>query len=232
MKTKRRILIFLIVFCLMVSPVGVRAVQAMMGDVDGSGTVDHFDAMYILQFYTGLIEKFPGESAEPEETEPPHVHDWVAATCTEPKHCLGCGTTVGMAWGHTTANGECERCGQIISVADQCSLTVDNALPCAISSYYPTGNLRSIIRIEDVTHNFEANRDGTVDLELTFSCYVISSPSGLGNFAIRLYDSAGRMVGSSESFKSYAVEGLYYTDSRSFSNLQPGEYTIKLESSD
>lgn len=30
-----------------------------------------------------------------------HEHDWVAATCTEPKTCADCGETEGDALGHT-----------------------------------------------------------------------------------------------------------------------------------
>jgi len=39
-------------------------------------------------------------SRPPVPTEPPHVHSWVNATCTIPKHCSSCGITEGSALGH------------------------------------------------------------------------------------------------------------------------------------
>ena len=41
-------------------------------------------------------------------------HKWKEATCTTPKTCSVCGTTEGNALGHTTANGTCSRCGELI----------------------------------------------------------------------------------------------------------------------
>ena len=41
-------------------------------------------------------------------------HKWKEATCTTPKTCSVCGTTEGNALGHTTANGTCTRCGELI----------------------------------------------------------------------------------------------------------------------
>lgn len=66
----------------------------------------------------------PGSSASmaaPQPTEAPateHVHDWVEATCTEPRRCISCSETQGEPLGHDwipatrTAPKTCTRCGQ------------------------------------------------------------------------------------------------------------------------
>ena len=47
-----------------------------------------------------------------------HIHTWVDASCTEPKHCTGCGETEGKALGHDwiaatcTEPKKCKRCGE------------------------------------------------------------------------------------------------------------------------
>ncbi len=77
------------------------------------------------------------ESASKPTTEPPHVHNfraatctapktctcgategsanghsWRSATCSDPKTCTVCGTTSGLAAGHSFAGGKCTACGK------------------------------------------------------------------------------------------------------------------------
>ena len=49
-------------------------------------------------------------SASP-TTEPHHIHDFSASTCTSPKMC-SCGVTEGDPSGHSFSNGKCTTCGQ------------------------------------------------------------------------------------------------------------------------
>lgn len=52
------------------------------------------------------------ETDKPKETsEPAHIHDFSAATCTQPAKCL-CGANYGEAWGHNYNKGVCSRCGE------------------------------------------------------------------------------------------------------------------------
>lgn len=51
------------------------------------------------------------ESATAPTTEPPHTHDFSAATCTEPMIC-SCGATEGAAIGHEFSKGKCAVCGE------------------------------------------------------------------------------------------------------------------------
>lgn len=41
-----------------------------------------------------------------------HTHNWSDATCVKPKKCRECEKTSGVALGHTTDCGVCERCGE------------------------------------------------------------------------------------------------------------------------
>ncbi len=44
-------------------------------------------------------------------------HQWVDATCTEPRHCINCRLTEGEELGHVGNPGEkCSRCGDIIDI--------------------------------------------------------------------------------------------------------------------
>lgn len=49
--------------------------------------------------------------AETAEKSTEHHHNWISATCTEPKTCSECGETTGTALGHSTTTGICTRCG-------------------------------------------------------------------------------------------------------------------------
>lgn len=69
---------------------------------------------------TGKVEADPtaGTTEAPEpETTAPHAHDFLAATCVEPKICASCGETEGDPVGHDWKDATCEspkscaRCG-------------------------------------------------------------------------------------------------------------------------
>ena len=53
----------------------------------------------------------PPSLAEPtqptEHTEPPHIHQWVDATCVLPRICIICGETEVAALGHSWIPGNC-----------------------------------------------------------------------------------------------------------------------------
>ena len=49
-----------------------------------------------------------------QEEIPMIAHTWNDATCEAPKTCSVCGKTEGEALAHTTENGVCENCGQVI----------------------------------------------------------------------------------------------------------------------
>ena len=163
------------------------------------------------------------------ETQNATGHDWVEATCTQAKHCTNCNLTEGSALGHTTTNGKCERCGESISIADKCRLTVRNTLPCTITSYYTsTGNFRSQVRLENVTYTFSANQDGTVDLKVSISVYVIATGHvGDAALGIKIYDSNGRLIGAENAQKTNAVAGLYFSTAEYFRDLVPGNYFVE-----
>ena len=59
--------------------------------------------IFILSTLVALVLLFV---ACGEEDPAEHVHSWVDATCTEPRHCTGCELTYGEALGHTEVTDE------------------------------------------------------------------------------------------------------------------------------
>ncbi len=94
-----------------------------------------------LGSFSALADEEPAAATEepaevPEEpTEEPeeHEHDWIKATCTEPKTCSICGATEGEAKGHkveewkTTVKATCTEGGEKSGVCTRCGETVTKA---------------------------------------------------------------------------------------------------------
>lgn len=56
MKIKRLLTMF-VILCLSVSLLAVSVSAAELGDVDGNGSVDYFDAMQVMQYFAGIIDE-------------------------------------------------------------------------------------------------------------------------------------------------------------------------------
>lgn len=72
-----------------------------------------------------------GSALAENETPEEHEHDWVKATCTEPKTCSICGATEGEPKGHkveewkTTVKATCTESGVKQGVCERCGETVE-----------------------------------------------------------------------------------------------------------
>ena len=56
---------------------------------------------------TPVVTVTPEPTPEPSPTPTPHIHDWIAATCTDPKTCSVCGETEGDPLGHSWVAATC-----------------------------------------------------------------------------------------------------------------------------
>ena len=157
-------------------------------------------------------------------------HNWKDATCTKAKYCTTCNQEDGSALGHTTDDGTCSRCGKVFSVADKCSLTTQNSIPCwLILSMYSNPDAPIIqMQITDVDYNFSAQGDGKVRLNLDFDVYISQAGFSTASFYVKLYDPAGRLIKNQHVYTEDTATGLYTTADTYFNNLEPGAYTIKL----
>ena len=73
--------------------------------------------LFLLGCHTAESQPTGVASAQPVPSSETHVHDWVDATCTEPKTCRSCGLTEGEPLGHDFSDATCtepktcRRCG-------------------------------------------------------------------------------------------------------------------------
>lgn len=55
------------------------------------------------------------ETIQTTETDDVHIHEWIEATCYEPKRCSLCNETEGSELGHSVEMGVCDRCGTFVN---------------------------------------------------------------------------------------------------------------------
>ena len=75
---------------------------------------------------------------------------------------------------------------------------------------------------------FNINSLGTVKLYISLSCYVEATGYGFATVGVLLYDSNGKLVGSSNCRATEAVAGLYFTDTVTFEIREPDNYTVEI----
>lgn len=121
-----------------------------------------------------------GKSAGEEETG--CEHEWVDATCTEPKTCSLCSETEGSALGHTEGPTFCERCNANLTTWDIGEYTDEFK--------QPTGEYYAYTKVDGTFTNSATNGS-------PLTAYVQVSNSG---FDFLLYE-----------YKSSLVDGTYST---------------------
>ena len=116
--------------------------------------IEH-DISYSFYWDSITIVLADGSTVDPDA---PHVHSWIAATCTSPKKCSGCGETEGVALDHTyNSNGKCT-CGAVdpdyvapeAPASGTVSVTIANYADdngWANSTLYDTIQLNSLITV-------------------------------------------------------------------------------------
>ena len=147
------------------------------------------------------------------EKLPATGHQWISANCTQAKHCGNCRLTEGKALGHDYQNGICTRCG------NGCTVTMEKALPIRLDC--SSGNASVTAEFSDMVYSTEKNRDGTVNLKITFTvCIVDGSGDGSGDFWVLLSGQDWRKCGFA------GEKGKKTTASIEYKNVPIGDYTL------
>ena len=141
-------------------------------------------------------------------------HDYISATCTEPKTCKTCSYTVGLPLGHTVDVGVCERCESFVQPR---IVLPEEPITAAVEI---TG-YKTEMEITDLSYRFSQD-----SITFTFSAKKISDEGELTDgrfvcgFTFRLYDPKNNLiasdsvaildlaVGESVSDKTFFVDGL------------------------
>lgn len=134
-------------------------------------------------------------------------HNWVEATCTEPKHCTKCGEIEGEALGHTTVSGKCDRCGQNVTLSlgssfdfDDLTITIgDSYTFTTVKNQFSEYNKSTVIRVPVTVKN---NKDESHQLNMFY--YKFYGPQGveLNNVSSYFDDEVG-WAGEMRSGASY-----------------------------
>lgn len=101
-------------------------------------------------------------------------HDWIAATCTQPKKCSNCSQTSGSALGHTTTSGVCSRCYKQMSIAGSCTFVCSDSLPKAYksSTYYEDSYRGKVNHATIKIHGMTSSVNSNGGVDLVFDCEV------------------------------------------------------------
>lgn len=116
-------------------------------------------------------------------------HDWVEATCIEPKKCSRCDITEGKELGHDTTNGICSRCGtEIHNIISGKGDYVAPNIEIGDSNYrvhivYSGKKYKDFI-INCIDENGVAKE--IVNEREAYDGYVIFNPSGMGPYTFEI----------------------------------------------
>ena len=169
-------------------------------------------------------------------------HSWEYATCTVPDTCKTCGTTRGNPKGHSYySSGKCGRCNQINPVVTEalakCSLQVPT-LPKPISYYGYSDNLYSIVKVTQISYEFECNNDGEIELNIFFSGEKFYDYRGTGQsdsckIGWKLYDNNNAVITSGTFYSPSIKVGETFANQeetvlRTWEKGKPGAYRLEI----
>ncbi len=151
-------------------------------------------------------------------------HSWVDATCTSAKTCSSCGETSGSALGHTTQQGNCERCGTYINSA---KMYCNQSFPLTIYDYCGWSSVSA--------PTFEYGEYNEYSGKLYFEWTITvtrkfheegDNYSGHQYIGYKIYDANGVVVESGTMYTETIKvgESTYCSD---FVSLVPGTYRIE-----
>lgn len=167
-------------------------------------------------------------------------HNWEYATCSKPDTCKNCGTTRGVAKGHSyNYDAKCS-CGAINPEVAQklakCSLSIPS-FPKSVSYYGYDKKLHSTVLITNIAYKFNCNNNGQISLELSFSGTKTYDYEGVSHNGVcvidwKLYGPDGSIVESKTFHSPSIAEGESFTNKTQYafvvSDFPAGNYRLEI----
>ncbi len=169
-------------------------------------------------------------------------HNFVSATCTEPKKCKWCGLTEGEPKGHSfDTNGKCYSCKADdpakLEALSKCSLSLP-VLPRVVTDRRSNGDMISSVYVTDISYEFDYSSSGGIILTVRFSGTKTFDERGDGQsdaakIGWKLYDSKGNVYETGTFYSPHLANGESFAEQEAtllygYKGHKPDAYRLEL----